>query len=508
MFTAAPQSLNNATLARLPTEIYCEIVNQMHRNEQWGDLCALSLTSSVFRDVAQRALYSSIWVTHQMRQLKIIHGDEGQGYESESGLSTPAANDEAALERKLTTVASGVTEQPDLLRHVRVLIVDGRHHRCGQDCRLHELVSRIAHLFLDHLFEMTGLQKLVLMGIQIINPDIYRGIIAVARHQLQEVRFYLRFPAETFPRPLSNFSLESPSNDSVVLQCIRADIIQHPGDLPEFYIWFLTHCRRLTTLGLFGDILGILGSIQRAKFPNLIGFHITSASPDLAESLSVFLHGNPSIEDLNLCIADGSASLITLSEDCVPVLRSVRAPMNLLRQLIPGRPVMSVDCVFPGNRYKNGLVTQLIEEVRRYRGKAIEGFGVTVSPRQETDVILKKMLDSLKSVERLELRGLRQDDEVFRLLASAGSTAADRSPFPDDTPPPLSHEVGRLHPVEVPHPRPRCTSNGRNGRLIRMGSILGALGRRSGPDPERGGVHHHMWANLFRSRASRRAKGN
>ena len=419
MFTVAPQPLNNATLTGLPTELHREIVNQLRRNEQWADLCALSLSCSVFRDIAQRALYSSIRITHNMRQIKGINNHQEPDYGSESAV----ANDEAALEHKLMTLASRVTEKRDLLRHVRKLTINGR---CGHGCQLREVVSRIAHLFLDHLFEMTGLKKLVLMGIQIIKPDIYRGIIAVACHRLQEVRFDLRFPARTFPRSLF---LQSPFTDSGELQCIRAEIIQRPGELSDFSVWFVTHCPQLTTLSLRGDILGTLGSIQRAEFRNLTGLDISSGSPHLAESLSVLLHGNPSIENLSLCISDISASLITLSEDCIPVLRSVKAPINLLRQLIPGRPITSVDSKFLGKHYKSSLVIQLIQDLRRYRGKAIEGFGITVSPRQDTNAILDNILDSLKSVERLELRNIPQDDEVFRQLASAGSTQLTDHPF-------------------------------------------------------------------------------
>lgn len=409
---------NKPTLTRLPTELHFEIANHLRVNANWSDLCALSLSCSLFRHIAQKALYTSIEISHQMPQLEKIHCNYEHDYGSEPGLdeaSSRAAIDSPTLAHPLRILASGVTEHHDLLRHVRTLIIDCG---CYPGCEHNVLIIQIANLFLDHLFNMTGLRGLELRNTLIIESDIYSGIIALACHSLQEITLDLAYPPVVSLQSLAD-------HDSEPLLCTRLDIFMDAEDLSEFYVWFLNRCRLLTVLSLRGDILEILTSIKGLTFRNLDRLEIESGSTELAEPLSAFLQSNPSVINLHLCIPVIVGSDITLSEDSLPNLRSIHAPIQVLCRLLPGRPIVKIRSDLKNPDPQIGLVPQLIDAVGLSSASVIEEFAVGVSPMEDLDRTLEKVLECMKSVKHLRLHDLPHDGKVWPIsLASAGLTAA------------------------------------------------------------------------------------
>lgn len=405
MFSGSPQLFNKPILTRLPTELHFEIVNHLRINASWSALCALSLVCSLFRDIAQKALYSSIEISHQMRQLEKIHSEYDGDYRSEPGLdeaSARAATSSPTLAHPLRTIASGATEHPDLLRHVRTLIIDCS---CYLGCEHHVLVIQIANLFLDHLVDMTSLRDLELRATLIIKPDIYGGIIALASRGLQEITLDLVHPPVV---PLQSLT----DHDSELFSCTRLDIVMGAEDLSGFYVWVLNRCQRLTVLSLRGDIFEILNSITGLTFRNLERLDIECDSTTIAEPLSSFLQSNPSVANLRLRVPDIIESDIALSEGSLPVLRSIEAPILVMCKFLRGRPIVNIRSDIRNTVPKIGLVPQLIDAVGLSGAKEIDEFAVGVSPREDLDRTLEKVLECMKNVKHLKLHDLPDDDAV------------------------------------------------------------------------------------------------
>ena len=405
IFSGAPQIFNKPTLTCLPTELHLEFVKHLRIASSWNDLCALSLTCSLFRDIAQKALYTSIEISHQMQQLEKIHPAYERDEGTEPGLdgdSARAAISSPVLDHPLRSFASNMVKHPNLLHHVRTLIVDCG---CYLGCEHHVLVIQLANLFLDHLVAMPGLRKLELRITLIIEPSILSGIIALARHNLQEITLDLVYPPVAALQSLTDHNLEP-------FSCTSLGIYMGDQDLSDFYAWFLERCQRLTGLALRGDIFVLLSSIKDLTFGNLNRLTIESWNPDLAEPLSAFLQCNPSITNLHLCVPDAVGSDITVSGDDLPDLRSIHAPVLVLCKLIPGRPVVHIRTDLVNTEPKIGLVSQLIDAAGHSSAQVIEEFAVGVSPREDLEGTLDKILKRMKSVTHLRLHDLPDEPEV------------------------------------------------------------------------------------------------
>lgn len=405
MLSGAPQIFNKRTLTCLPTELHLEFVKHLRIDSNWNALCALSLTCSLFRDIAQSALYTSIEISHQMRQLEKIH----TAYECDEGTEPVLDGDSARaaiispmLDHPLTTQASNMVKHPNILHHVRTLIVDCG---CSFGCEHHVLVIQLANLFLDHLVAMPGLRKLHLRITLIIEPSIFSGIFALVRRNLQDIALDLVYPPVEGLQSLTEVNLEP-------FSCTGLGIYMADEDLSDFYAWFLVRCQRLTGLALRGDISALLSSIKDLTFGNLARLTIESWNPDLAEPLSAFLQRNPSITSLHLCVLDAVGSDITVSGDDLPDLRSIHAPVLVLCKLIPGRPVVYIRSDHVNTEPKIGLVSQLIDAAGRSSAKVIEEFAVGVSPREDLDGTLDKILKCMKGVTELRLHELPDEPEV------------------------------------------------------------------------------------------------